>query len=297
VTRADLAATASSDRPNALFCPGYHAAMNWNKLADRLAVKPGADFRLDHIDPADTHGVEQEEGATQLSRNIKRLSVLQYLLYAEAKRAVLVVLQGIDAGGKDGTIRHVMTGLNPQGVRVTPFKVPDGVEKRHDYLWRVHKAVPEFGEIGIFNRSHYEELLVVRVHKLVRKAVWLQRYEQINDFEEMLASNGVRIVKFLLYISKEEQAERFRARLQKKTKMWKFSEADLKERTYWDDYMKAYDDMLRKCSTKHAPWYVIPANHKWFRNLAVSQVLVDAMEDMDMQYPTPVQDASQIQFE
>ena len=195
-------------------------------------------------------------------RTSQRLSVLQYLLYAEARRALLVVLQGIDAGGKDGTIRHVMSGLNPQGVRVTSFKVPEGAEKRHDYLWRVHAAVPEFGQIGIFNRSHYEDVLVVRVHSLVPKSVWKKRYAQINDFERMLTDNGMRIVKFLLYIDKDEQAKRFRERIEDKTKNWKFSPADLKEREYWDQYIAAYEDMLRQCSTKYAPWYVIPANRK-----------------------------------
>lgn len=223
--------------------------------------------------------------------------MLQYLLYAEAKRSVLVVLQGIDAGGKDGTIRHVMTGLNPQGVRVTPFKVPEGEEKRHDYLWRVHKAIPEYGQIGIFNRSHYEEVLVVRVHEMVAKAVWSQRYDQINDFEHMLVENGVTIVKCLLYISKEEQLKRFKARIQDKSKNWKFSETDLKERERWNDYINAYDDILQKCSPAHAPWYVIPANRKWFRNLAVSQILVDTLEGMELQYPTPVADLSKIEFE
>ena len=207
------------------------------------------------------------------------------MLYAESRRSLLVVLQGIDAGGKDGTIQHVMSGLNPQGVRVTSFKVPEGAEKRHDYLWRIHNAVPEFGQIGIFNRSHYEDVLVVRVHNLVPKAVWKKRYAQINDFERMLADNGTRIVKFLLYIDKEEQAQRFRERLDDKAKNWKFSMADLKEREHWDEYIAAYQDMLRKCSTKDAPWYVIPANKKWFRNLAVSQILREELEAMSLKYP------------
>src|SRR4051794_30993809 len=212
-------------------------------------VKPGDHFRLSDVDVDSTFNIDREDAEAQLARNIERLSVLQFQLYAEAKRAVLVILQGIDAGGKDGTIKHVMTGLNPQGVRVTPFKVPEGKEKQHDYLWRVHNAVPEFGHIGIFNRSHYEEVLVVRVHNLVAKPVWKQRYEQINDFERMLSENGTTIVKFLLMISKDEQAKRFRERIEDKTKNWKFNEADLKEREHWDDFMDAYDDMLEKCST------------------------------------------------
>jgi len=232
-----------------------------------------------------------------LAKNLEQLSVLQYLLYAEGKGAVLVVLQGIDAGGKDGTIRHVMSGLNPQGVTVTPFKVPEGEEKRHDYLWRVHKAVPPYGDIGIFNRSHYEEVLVVRVHNLVPKSIWSKRYDEINAFERNLADNGVKILKFLLYISKDEQAKRFRERLDDKSKNWKFSPSDVKERQYWDDYIAAYDDMLRRCSTDYAPWYVVPANHKWFRNLAVSQVIVETLKGMDLKYPKPTADLSKIQFE
>lgn len=230
-------------------------------------------------------------------KNIDRLSVLQYLLYAEGRRSLLVVLQGIDAGGKDGTIRHVMSGLNPQGVNVTSFKVPEGAEKRHDYLWRVHNAIPEYGKIGIFNRSHYEDVLVVRVHGLVHKSVWSKRFDQINDFERMLTDNGVTVVKFLLYISKEEQAQRFHERLDDRRKNWKFSEADLREREYWDQYIEAYEDVLRKCSTEHAPWYVIPANKKWFRNLAVSEIVAQTLEDMKLKFPKPTADLSGIKFE
>ena len=266
-------------------------------LAKELIVAPGTKVRLSKLDAGGTHGVDKADAIGQLEENLKRLSLLQYLLYAEARRSLLVVLQGIDAGGKDGTIQHVMSGLNPQGVTVTSFKVPEGPEKRHDYLWRVHHAVPEFGKIGIFNRSQYEDVLVVRVHDLVPKSVWSKRYEQINDFERMLSDNGVRIVKFLLYISKEEQAKRFRERLDDKTKNWKFSQADLKEREYWDQYIEAYEDMLRKCSTANSPWYVIPANKKWFRNLAVSQIVLDTLENMDLKYPKPAADLSGITFE
>ena len=267
------------------------------QLMRELAVAPGSKFKLSDIDPDDTHGTEKEDAASRLEKNLERLSVLQYLLYAEAKRSLLVVLQGIDAGGKDGTIRHVMSGLNPQGVQVTPFKAPDGEEKRHDYLWRVHRAVPEWGKIGIFNRSHYEDVLIVRVHNLVPKSVWFQRYDQINDFERMLSENGVRIVKFLLYISKDEQAKRFRERLEDKTKNWKFSPDDIKEREYWNDYIRAYEEALRRCSTKDAPWYVIPANRKWFRNFAISEIIRETLQDMDLKYPKPSADLSNIQFE
>jgi PPK2 family polyphosphate:nucleotide phosphotransferase len=190
-----------------------------------------------------------------------------------------------------------MTGLNPQGVHVTPFKVPEGPEKRHDYLWRVHNAVPEYGMIGIFNRSHYEDVLIARVHDLVPKAEWSKRYQQINDFERMLSENRVRIVKFMLYISKEEQAKRFQARLDDKTKEWKFSQADLKEREYWDQYIAAYEEALRRCSTADAPWYVIPSNKKWFRNLAVSEIVLRTLESMKLKYPKPAEDLSQIRFE
>jgi PPK2 family polyphosphate:nucleotide phosphotransferase len=182
-------------------------------------------------------------------------------------------------------------------VEVTSFTVPEGAETRHDYLWRIHCAVPERGKIGIFNRSHYEDVLVVRVHNLVPKQVWSRRYDEINNFERMLSHNQVHIIKFLLYISKEEQAERFRERLEDKQKNWKFSPADIKEREYWDQYLDAYEDMLRKCSTPEAPWYVIPANHKWFRNLAVSEILRQTLESMDLKYPKPASDLSAIQFE
>ena len=267
------------------------------QLSKDLLVKPGARIKLADRDASDTLGIEKDAAAAQLEKNLDRLSILQYLLYAEARRSLLVVLQGIDAGGKDGTIQHVMSGLNPQGVRVTSFKVPEGPEKRHDYLWRVHRAVPEFGQIGIFNRSHYEDVLVVRVHNLVPKSAWSKRYEQINDFERMLGDNGTRVVKFLLYIDKDEQAKRFRERIDDKTKNWKFSPADVKEREYWDQYIDAFQDMLRQCSTECAPWYVIPANRKWFRNLAVSQIVCEELEAMSLKYPKPAADLSGIKFE
>jgi PPK2 family polyphosphate:nucleotide phosphotransferase len=262
-----------------------------------LRVEPGSHIKLESIDPSQTYGYDKESAAGHFQKNLDRLSVLQYLLYAEAHRSVLVVLQGIDAAGKDGAIRDVMTGLNPQGVKVTSFKVPEGVEKRHDYLWRVHFAMPESGQLGIFNRSHYEEVLVVRVHNLVPKAVWSKRYDQINDFESMLAQNGTRIIKFLLYIDKEEQAQRFNQRIEDKTKNWKFSPADVKEREFWDDYIAAYQEMLRRCSTTAAPWYVIPSNKKWFRNLAVSQILRSELEQMNLKYPKPTADLSGIHFD
>jgi PPK2 family polyphosphate:nucleotide phosphotransferase len=266
-------------------------------LAHELLVPAGGRFKLSGIDPSDTHGVEKDHAAAKLEKNHERLAALQYLLYAEGKRSLLVVLQGIDAAGKDGVISHVMTGMNPQGVTVTAFKQPEGAEKRHDYLWRVHNAVPEYGKIGIFNRSHYEDVLVVRVHNLVPQTVWSKHYGQIDDFERMLSENGVHIVKFLLYISKEEQARRFRARLEDKSKNWKFSEADLKERQYWDQYIDAFNEALRKCNAPHAPWYVIPANKKWFRNFAIAEILIHTLETMKPKPPKAASDLSHIEFE
>ncbi len=261
------------------------ATMNLRK---ELIISPGKKSRLHHLDPAATPGMRDKREAVEfVEKNTKRLSELQYLLYAEGKRAVLVVIQAMDAGGKDGTIRHVMTGLNPQGCTVTSFKVPNAEEMRHDFLWRIHRSVPASGEIGIFNRSHYEDVLVVRVHKLVPKDVWSARYRQINAFEEMLAHSRVTILKFFLHMSREEQKMRFKERLSDPTKQWKISEADFAERRHWDDYMAAYEDALAECSTPWAPWYVIPSDHKWFRNLAVSQVIVETMEEMNLKFPKP----------
>jgi PPK2 family polyphosphate:nucleotide phosphotransferase len=233
----------------------------------------------------------------QLEKLHARLADAQELLYAENKRALLIVLQAMDAGGKDGTIRHVMNSINPQGCRVTSFKVPTAEELAHDFLWRIHKAVPRRGEIGIFNRSHYEDVLVVRVHDLVPKEVWSRRYDQINDFEAALAAGGVRILKFFLHISRDEQLQRFRERLSDRRKHWKISPDDFKERPYWKKYMRAYSDALGRCSTRHAPWFIIPANRKWFRNLAVSRIIVQTLEGLGMEYPEPAFDVSKIKVE
>jgi PPK2 family polyphosphate:nucleotide phosphotransferase len=266
-------------------------------LGSKLIVRPGTRPKLSRLDAADTFGIDKQEAEEAFGKIAKRLAVRQYLLYAEGQRALLIVLQGIDAAGKDGTIRHVMSGLNPQGVRVTPFKAPEGAEKRHDFLWRIHQAVPEWGQIGIFNRSHYEDVLIVRVHNMVPKPVWKARYQQINDFESMLGKNRVRIVKFLLYIDRDEQAKRFRERIEDASKNWKFSMDDLKEREYWNDYIKAYEVMLEQCSTDYAPWYVIPANNKWFRNLAVAQIMCNELDNMDLKAPKAATDLSGIRFE
>lgn len=262
-----------------------------------LVVKPGRKVKLANYDPEETLGWEKDRKMkASLAQAIEQLDKLQYLLYAEKKRALLIVLQGLDASGKDGTIRHVMTGCNPQGCRVTPFKRPSAEESSHDYLWRVHRAVPEYGDIGIFNRSHYEDVLVVRVHNLVPKDVWSRRYDQINRFEQLLHDNRVKIVKFFLHISKDEQKRRFEQRIQDKDRQWKISEDDFSERKFWDEYTQAYEDALAKCSAPEIPWYIIPANRKWFRNLAVSHIIVETLEAMRMKFPPPAIDVKKLKL-
>ncbi|HYK09943.1 MAG TPA: polyphosphate kinase 2 family protein [Gemmatimonadales bacterium] len=257
-------------------------------LSDKLRIRPGSTVSLDQWDPADTHGWKKDaKMEEELAESIKKLDALQYVMYAERKHALLVVLQGMDGAGKDGTIRHVMTGLNPQGCRVTAFKVPTPEEASHDFLWRIHRAVPPLGDIGIFNRSHYEDVLVTRAHNLVPKAVWSRRYDDINAFEALLAEQGVVVVKCFLHISTEEQKERFEDRIKDADKQWKISPADFAERKYWGAYMKAFEDALSKCSTEQAPWYVIPADRKWFRNLAVCRILVETLEGLRMKFPKP----------
>jgi len=268
------------------------------ELSRRLRVKPGAKVDLADIDPAGTHGFEKgRDLEAALAKNIARIDELQYLMYAEHRRALLVVLQGIDASGKDGTIRHVMTGFNPQGCRVTPFKAPTPEELSHDFLWRIHHVVPGKGDVAIFNRSHYEDVLVVRVHELVPAPVWNRRYDQINDFERYLAENGVVIVKFFLHISKDEQKRRLERRIEDSTRQWKVALSDFEERKRWKDYQRAYEDAITKCNTKEAPWYVVPADKKWFRNLAVSQVLVETLEALDMRFPTPTVDLASLKLD
>ena len=267
------------------------------KISNSLIIKPGTKFRIGNFDAGGTTGTKNKlDAQKRTAANLVKMSSLQYKLYAEGKRSMLIVLQGIDAGGKDGTIRHVMEAFNPLATKVTGFKAPDGAERRHDYLWRIHKAAPEHGEIAIFNRSHYEDVLVVRVHDLVPKRVWEKRYEQINDFEKLLSSNGTTILKFFLCISKDEQKERFEERVADRTKNWKFSMGDLKEREHWDAYMAAFEDAITKCSTAAAPWYVIPANKKWYRNLAVSEIITETMEAMDLKYPEGDLDAKTVKI-
>jgi PPK2 family polyphosphate:nucleotide phosphotransferase len=250
-----------------------------------LCIKPGTRVRLEKRDHGDTFGWDKASAAPETAKQLTRLTELQDRFWAEAKRSVLVVLQGIDAAGKDGTINKVMEAFNPQGCPVTSFKVPSAEELAHDYLWRVHKAVPRKGEIGIFNRSHYEDVLVVRVHEIVPKSVWSKRYDQINAFERHLTANGTTIVKFFLSIDKDEQRDRFQSRFDDPKKRWKFSMGDLEERKRWDDYQAAFDEAITKTSTAEAPWYVIPANRNWLRNLAVASILADTIADLKPQYP------------
>jgi PPK2 family polyphosphate:nucleotide phosphotransferase len=260
------------------------------RLRDTLRVEPGSRIRLDRLDPRDTHGREKAEATASLEAAKARLAALQERLWAAGRHRLLVVLQGMDTSGKGGTIEHVMTAFSPNGVRVKAFGVPTPIELAHDFLWRVHPHVPGNGEIAVFDRSHYEEVLVVRVRQLVPKARWSRRYEQINAFERLLAEEGTTIVKCFLHVSKEEQRERLQARLDDPDKRWKFKLGDLAERKLWDDYQAAYQDALSRCSTSWAPWYVIPSDRKWFRNLAVSEILGDVIEELDPRYPPPAED-------
>lgn len=258
------------------------------KFSRQFIVEPDTKVKLADVDAGQTLGYKNDaKTQAKLDKAIQRLDALQYLLFAESKRALLVILQAMDAGGKDGTIRHVMSGVNPQGCKVTSFKEPSAKELAHDFLWRSHLATPEKGMIGIFNRSHYEDVLVVRVHKLVPKQIWKERYAQINAFEKLLADNNTKILKFYLNISKKEQRRRFEERLDDPKKNWKLSAADFAERQFWSEYMDAYEDVFSRCTTTHAPWFIIPSDHKWFRNLAISSIIVETLESMDMQFPRP----------
>jgi PPK2 family polyphosphate:nucleotide phosphotransferase len=250
-----------------------------------LRVKPGSKVDLAGFDYAETFGREKKRAEADVTDVLDRLADLQARLWAEAEHPVLVVLQGIDAAGKDGTIRVIAGAFNPQGCPVTSFKVPTPLELAHDYLWRVHQHVPGKGEIGIFNRSHYEDVLVVRVHGLVPEERWHRRYEHIRHFEEMLVDEGVTIVKFFLAIDKEEQRQRFQDRVDDPTKRWKFRLGDIEERKRWDDYRAAFEDALSETSTDEAPWYLVPANRNWLRNLAIAEILADTLDDLDPQYP------------
>src|SRR5580765_4659451 len=278
--------------------------MKFKKLVKEAAeisrpyrVTKGQDFRLKDYDPADTGGMKDREKAQKtLQNDVQLLSHFQEKLYAQNRWALLMIFQAMDAAGKDGAIKHVMSGINPQGCDVTSFKSPSHEELDPDYLWRAHKAVPERGKIEIFNRSYYEEVLVVRVHpelleaqqlpqELMGKEVWEQRYADINNFEKYLAGNGVVVLKFFLHLSKGEQKKRFLERLEMPEKNWKFSMADVRERGFWKDYQRAYEEMIQNTATKHAPWYVIPADNKWFTRLAVSAATIEALHKLDLQFP------------
>ena len=252
---------------------------------ERFRVKPGEHISLDKIDAegGDSLDWDKDEGKDILDQMTDELEVLQERLYAEHKHSVLIVLQGMDTSGKDGTIEHVFEGVNPQGVRVASFKTPTPLELEHDFLWRIHQKTPGKGEIVIFNRSHYEDVLIVRVHGLVPEKVWSRRYGHINNFERLLADEGTVILKFFLHISKEEQKQRFIDRLVEEDKRWKFNPGDLKERKHWKDYTRAYEDALSMTSTEWAPWYVVPANRKWYRNMIIAHALIEAIKKLNPQ--------------
>jgi PPK2 family polyphosphate:nucleotide phosphotransferase len=267
-------------------------------IASEFCVTKGKKFRLKDFDPADTRAVKSEDHAEKLLEHSSELAnSMQEMLYAQDKWALLLIFQGMDAAGKDGSIKHVMSGVNPQGCDVWTFKAPTNEELNHDYLWRTHKVVPERGKIGIFNRSYYEEVLVVRVHsailrgeklpdRLLTKRVWDERYDDINNFEGYLRRNGTVIRKFFLHISKGEQKKRFLERLEDPKKNWKFSMDDIKERGFWKDYQEAYEEMIQNTATKHAPWYVVPADNKWFARLVVASAIVEALNGLDLNFPS-----------
>jgi PPK2 family polyphosphate:nucleotide phosphotransferase len=272
--------------------------MKLAKLIKRYRIDDPEHFKLAAFDPADTGGLDldKDNAKAMLEQDVERLAKLQERLYAHDRWALLVVLQAMDAAGKDGVIKHVMSGVNPQGCEVHPFKAPNAEELDHDFLWRVAMRLPQRGRIGIFNRSHYEEVLVVRVHpemlahqklpkQVVGKDIWKQRFKDIRGFERHLARNGVAVVKFFLHISKEEQQQRLLARVDEPAKRWKFSMTDIAERKLWDKYMDAYEDMIRATSREEAPWYVVPADHKWFARLVVAAAMIDALEALDLEYP------------
>ena len=272
--------------------------MKLAKLIKRYRIDDPEHFKLAAFDPADTGGLDldKDNSKAMLEQDVERLAKLQERLYAHDRWALLVVLQAMDAAGKDGVIKHVMSGVNPQGCEVHPFKAPNAEELDHDFLWRVAMRLPQRGRIGIFNRSHYEEVLVVRVHpemlahqklpkQVVGKDIWKQRFKDIRGFERHLARNGVAVVKFFLHISKEEQRQRLLARVDEPAKRWKFSMTDIAERKLWDKYMDAYEDAIRATSREEAPWYVVPADHKWFARLVVAAAMIDALEALDLEYP------------
>ena len=260
-------------------------------------VKPGRTVKLKDFATDDTGKFEHRKDCEDESdKNRLKLRKIQDVLYAESRRSLLVVLQAMDAGGKDGTIDYIFSGINPQGCQVTSFKVPSALEKSHDFLWRIHTAAPHDGMIGIFNRSHYESVLVERIHEIVPKSVWKKRYDHINAFEQMLSDEGTRVVKFFLHISKKEQLQRIQARLDDPQKNWKYNPDDLTERKRWDEYNTAFEDLLGRCSTDDCPWYVVPSDHKWYRNWVISDILVRTLKDMNPKYPDPIPNIDKIKL-
>jgi PPK2 family polyphosphate:nucleotide phosphotransferase len=267
------------------------------KIKSPYLVKPHTKVRLAKISSSDTGDFKSDEAAKPfLAKHRDKLADLQEVFYASQSKALLVVLQGMDTAGKDGTISHIFSGINPQGCDVAAFKVPTPLESRHDFLWRVHAQVPPRGMIGIFNRSHYEDVLSPRVHKLISRDVANQRLEDINEFESFLADNDVLILKFYLHISHDEQTRRLQARIDDKKKHWKLSDADIHERQFWPQYIDAYDHILSSTSRKHAPWFIIPCDHKWYRNVAISSIIVDLMQSLNLKYPQPTLDVSAIKL-
>ncbi|MEC4985198.1 MAG: polyphosphate kinase 2 family protein [Oscillatoria sp. PMC 1068.18] len=261
-------------------------------------AKPGEKISLAEIDPNQSEDYERKQDVKkELKRERKRLATLQERLYAENQRSLLIVLQAMDTGGKDGTIKHVFKGINPQGCRVWSFKTPSQEEASHDFLWRYHQRAPKDGMITIFNRSHYEDVLIVRVKNLVPEADWRKRYDTINQFEQMLSLDKITVIKFFLHISKDEQKRRLESRLENSDKRWKFSRNDLQERKYWDEYQAAFEEAINNCSTEYAPWYVIPANKKWYRNLVIARILADTLEKMNPEFPKPEMDLDNIVIE
>ncbi len=267
------------------------------KIKSPYLVKPHTKVRLAKISTSDTGDFKSEDAAKPvLDKHRTQLAALQDVFYASQVKALLIVLQGMDTAGKDGTISHIFSGINPQGCDVAQFKVPTPLESRHDFLWRVHAQVPPRGMIGIFNRSHYEDVLSPRVHKLISNDEANSRLEDINEFESFLADNDVLILKFYLHISRDEQTRRLQARIDDRKKHWKLSDADIHERQFWPQYMQAYNDVLSSTSRKHAPWFVIPADNKWYRNVAISKIIVDLMQSLQLKFPKPTVDASAIKL-
>ena len=250
-----------------------------------LTVKPGKTVKLEDFDAREVGGIDREAAEAETAEHVGALEDLAYRLYAENRRAMLVVLQGMDTSGKDGTIRHVLTGIDPQSCQIASFKRPTDEELEHDYLWRIHREVPRKGNVGVFNRSHYEDVVTVRVHRLVPKAEWEARYEQINAFEKTLWDSGTTLLKCFLHISRDEQRKRLQARLDDPTKRWKFNPGDIEERKLWPDYQQAYEDALTRCNTEHSPWHIVPADRKWYRNHVVAGLLRKTLERMDPQFP------------